>query len=200
MNGSIYTIGHSNHSIEKFISLLRNHEVAALADVRSQPYSRHYPQYSQKALKATLNQNGIFYVFLGKELGARSENPTCYHQGKVQFDLLAKEPLFVQGLERLKHGMQKHRIAIMCAEKDPLNCHRAILVSRRIHEGGIQVEHIHADGRLESHTKLESRMLKALKMSETDLFRSYDEILTEAYQMHGQNIAYQDDNMNQGQN
>ncbi len=196
MNKSIYTIGHSNHSIEKFISLLRNHEVTAMADVRSQPYSRHYPQYSQTALKETLNQNGIFYVFLGKELGARSENPKCYHQGKVQFDLLAKEPQFFQGLERLKHGMQKHRIAIMCAEKDPLNCHRAILVSRRIHEGGIQVEHIHADGRLESHTKLESRMLKALKMPETDLFRSYDEILTEAYQMHGQNIAYQDDSMN----
>jgi uncharacterized protein (DUF488 family) len=193
MNNTIYTIGHSNHPIDKFLSLLRGSSITAVADVRSQPYSRHYPQYSQKELKNTLQKAGIAYVFLGKELGARSENPACYRQGKVSYELLAKEPLFSEGLNRLSKGMEKLRIAIMCSEKDPLNCHRAILVARSLHENGTVVKHILADGRLEPHAELESRMLKTLKMAELELFRTHEEILSEAYERHGEDIAYQDD-------
>lgn len=116
----LYSIGHSTHPIETFVGLLQMHGVTALVDVRSHPYSKHFPQFSKDALKDALQKSGITYVFLGKELGARSENPACYRQGKVQYDLLAKEPLFAQGLDRLRQGMQKFQIALMCAEKDPL--------------------------------------------------------------------------------
>lgn len=192
---ALCTLGHSTHPIDAFIELLKMHQVTALADVRSHPYSRHFPQFSQQALKASLASERIAYVFLGKELGARSENPACYRQGKVQYDLLAKEPQFDAGLQRLRAGMERHRIALMCAEKDPLECHRAVLVARRVHESGVAVEHILADGRLESHQQMEARMLNLLKLSATDMFRSQEEILADAYRIRGEQIAYEDEAM-----
>lgn len=192
---TLFTIGHSIHPIDKFIALLKQHGVTALADVRSHPYSKHFPQFSKDVLKVTLQQNCITYVFLGKELGARSENPTCYRQGKVQYDLLAKEPLFAQGLERLRQGMQKYQIALMCAEKDPLECHRAVLVARRMYEAGTHVQHIHADSHLEGHAAMESRMLELHKLSDVDMFRTREEVIADAYRIHGERIAYQDEAM-----
>jgi uncharacterized protein (DUF488 family) len=191
----LLTIGHSTHPIDVFVALLKQHGVTALADVRSHPYSKHFPQFSKDALKDALQQNGISYVFLGKELGARSENPACYRQGKVQYDMLAKEPLFAQGLERLRQGMQKYRIALVCAEKDPLECHRAVLVARRMYESGTPVQHIHADGLLEDHRAMESRMLQLHKLSEVDMFRTREEVIADAYRIHGERIAYQDESM-----
>lgn len=191
----LFTVGHSTHPIEVFVGLLTQHGITALADVRSHPYSRHFPQYSQEALKAALAREQIAYVFLGKELGARSENPACYRQGKVQYELLAKEPRFAVGLERLRTGMERFRIALMCAEKDPLDCHRAVLVARRVYESGTPVEHIHADGHLEKHAEMEARMLDLLKMSDADMFRSRGEILVDAYRIRGEQIAYEDEAM-----
>lgn len=195
MQEIVFTVGHSTHPISRFIELLKQHSITAICDVRSHPYSRHFPQFSQEALKAALAQHGIAYVFLGKELGARSENPACYKHGKVQYELLAKEPPFSVGLDRLRVGMERFRIALMCAEKDPLDCHRAILVARRVHELGTPVEHIHADGHLESHTELENRMLQLLKLSGTDMFKTRDEIVADAYRVRGEQIAYRDDTM-----
>lgn len=191
----LFTIGHSTHPIEVFVGLLKQHGITALADVRSHPYSRHFPQYSQEALKAALAREQIAYVFVGKELGARSENPACYRQGKVQYELLAQEPQFAVGLERLRTGMERFRIALMCAEKDPLDCHRAVLVARRVYESGTPVEHIHADGHLEKHAEMEARMLDLLNMSDADMFRSREEILVDAYRIRGEQIAYEDEAM-----
>lgn len=191
----LFTVGHSTHPIEVFVGLLKQHGITALADVRSHPYSRHFPQYSQEALRAALAREQIAYVFLGKELGARSENPACYRQGKVQYELLAKEPQFAVGLERLRTGMERFRIALMCAEKDPLDCHRAVLVARRVYESGTPVEHIHADGHLEKHAEMEARMLDLLKISDADMFRSRGEILVDAYRIRGEQIAYEDEAM-----
>jgi len=191
----LFTIGHSTHPIEVFVGLLKQHGITALADVRSHPYSRRFPQYSQESLKAALAREQIAYVFLGKELGARSENPACYRQGKVQYEILAKEPQFAVGLERLRTGMERFRIALMCAEKDPLDCHRAVLVARRVYESGTPVEHIHADGHLEKHAEMEARMLNLLKMSDADMFRSREEILVDAYRIRGEQIAYEDEAM-----
>ena len=118
----------------------------SIADVRSHPYSRYMPHFSREFLKEALSAKNVKYVFLGRSLGARSDNPACYHKGKVQYDLLAQEPQFIAGLDQLRLGMNRYRIALMCAEKDPLNCHRAVLVARKLYEGGISVVHIHADG------------------------------------------------------
>jgi len=188
----LYTIGHSNHEIATFLGLLRQHGVTAVGDVRSHPYSRYVPQYSRDALENALTDAGIAYVFLGKELGARSENPACYHEGKVQFDRLAQEPIFAEGIGRVVQGMQRHRIALMCAEKDPLDCHRALLVARKLFESGVPVSHIHADGALESQQAMESRLLAACKLPEADLFTSREEFVADAYRIRSEQIAYQD--------
>jgi uncharacterized protein (DUF488 family) len=197
LNNVLFTIGHSNHSIEAFISLLQTHGLTSVADVRTQPYSRRFLHFSQDLLKDALSAKGIKYVFLGRNLGARSDNPDCYHRGKVQYDLLAQEPQFVEGLDQLRLGMNHYKIAIMCAEKDPLNCHRAVLVARKMFEGGISVAHIHADGSLEPHELMEARMLKLLKIPEFDMFRGRAEFLLEAYATQANRIAYQDETMNE---
>jgi uncharacterized protein (DUF488 family) len=195
MKSTLYTIGHSNHSIVAFIDLLRQYGVTALGDVRSHPYSRYAPQFSRDALKTSLAEAGITYVFLGKELGARSPNPACYRQGKVQYDRLALEPSFADGLERVRQGMERFCLALMCAEKDPLDCHRALLVARRLYETGIAVSHIRADEPLESQQDMESRLLALCKLPEGDMFKERDEFLTEAYAIQGERVAYQDETM-----
>jgi uncharacterized protein (DUF488 family) len=195
MRSTLYTIGHSNHDLTAFIGLLHQHGITALGDVRSHPYSRHVPQYSREALKATLAAAGIAYVFLGKELGARSDNPACYRQGKVQYDRLAQEPCFTDGIRRVIQGMERYRIALMCAEKDPLNCHRALLVARKLFEAGVPVSHIHADGSLETHQAMESRLLALCKLPEGDIFKGRGEFVAEAYTIQGERVAYQDKTM-----
>ncbi|HCS77939.1 hypothetical protein KN63_01085 [Smithella sp. F21] len=195
MSSIVYTIGHSNHEINSFMAILRQHGITAIGDVRSQPYSRWVPQYSQDVFKESLTDSGIAYVFLGKELGARSKNPNCYIQGKVQFDRLATEASFADGIKRVIQGMERYRIALMCAEKDPLDCHRTILVARKLFESGVEVSHIHYDGSVEPHQSIESRLLTLWKLPEGDMFKSREEFLAEAYAMQAEHVAYQDKTM-----
>ncbi len=199
MKSTLYTIGHSNHNIATFIDLLRQYGVTALGDVRSHPYSRYAPQFSRDALKISLADAGITYVFLGRELGARSQNPACYRQGKVQYDRLALEPGFAEGLQRVRQGMERFRLALMCAEKDPLDCHRALLVARRLYEAGTAVSHIRADGPLESQEDMERRLLALCKLPEGDMFKERNEFLAEAYTIQGERVAYQDEAMDKSE-
>jgi uncharacterized protein (DUF488 family) len=192
MPGSVYTIGHSTHALEKLIGLLQQHHVNALADVRSKPYSRMNPQFNRETLKSSLREAGIAYVFLGKELGARSDNRECYCNGRVQYDLLAKTEEFQRGIRRVKEGAKTHRIALMCAEKDPLHCHRTILVSRHLVQDGLEVRHILANGRTEEHHEAIVRLARILKLQDDDMFRSKDELEDIAYRLQGQAIAYQE--------
>ena len=187
----IHTIGHSKHPIDRFIALLRQHDIDALADVRSTPYSRFNPQFNKEKLQTALAAAGIRYVFLGEELGARTKDPSCYDaEGRVSYAKLAQTELFRKGIERLLTGMQQHRIAIMCAERDPLDCHRTILVSRELERAGVPVTHILHDGALEPHTQLMTRLAADLDLVGTDLFRSPDELIEDAYEKQGSRIAY----------
>lgn len=190
MRYPIYTIGHSNLGISAFLAHLRRHDVTAVADVRSQPFSRHHPQFNRDALRASLKQAGIAYVFLGRELGARSENEDCYVDGVVQYDRLAQTALFQQGLERLLKGSRDHRIAMMCAERDPLTCHRTILVARQLSFRGAEILHIAENGAVETHQDATARLLAELGMQSSDLFRPASDIEAEAFQRRAAQIAY----------
>lgn len=191
----LLTLGHSTHSIERFVSLLKNAGATAVADVRSSPYSRYSPQYSKEALRASLSDAGIAYSFLGKEFGARSLDPSCYRNGKVQYARLERSAPFAAGVERVLEGLKKFRIAFVCAERDPIECHRALLVARAFSDRGKSVSHIHSDGTLESHSRLESRLLVAWKLPEGDMFKSKDGFIEEAYLLQGEKVAYQDEYM-----
>ena len=155
----VLTVGHSNHELGRFLDLLRQHEITALADVRSAPYSRFNPHFNLKRLPASLSASGIAYVWLGRELGGRPDDPACYEDGELRYDRLAQTALYREGIERVLHGAAEHRLALMCAEKDPLHCHRALLVSRSLGDKGLEVAHILADGGLEPHESVMDRLL-----------------------------------------
>jgi uncharacterized protein (DUF488 family) len=191
----IFTIGHSNHTLEKFVELLRQHEVTTVVDVRSAPYSKWQPQFSKESLTDALKKLGIDYLFFGKELGARSDDPSCYENGKVQYRRLAKTYLFRQGLERVLIECETRRMVLMCAEKDPLDCHRTLLVARELASAGVQVLHIHPDGHLESHFEAMTRLLKLMGMPEEDLFQSESERIDQACARQEERIAYTDINL-----
>ena len=156
----VYTIGHSNQAIAEFITLLKKHQINALADVRSHPYSRFLPHFNKEMLQSSVKAAGIHYVYLGQELGARPKNLSCYVNGKALYNRIAETPEFSEGLARICKGAQQYTIVLMCAEQDPATCHRAILISSRLQEQGLAVEHIHRDGHLETQTQLEDRLLK----------------------------------------
>lgn len=190
MASTIYTIGHSTHPLERFLDLLRQHRITAIADVRSRPYSRMNPQFNREELKPALRAEGIAYVFLGKELGARSEDPDCYQDGKVQYGRLAATPAFQEGLHRICEGARIHRVALMCAEKEPLDCHRTILVARHLVEHGALVEHILGNGKLEDHATAVTRLVRQLHLPADDMFILPEEVEREAYRLQEGRIAY----------
>lgn len=190
---TVFTIGHSTHRAEAFLALLLQHGVEAVADVRSSPFSRFNPQFNRENLERFLKENGIRYVFLGKELGARTEDRSCYEHGRVQYARLARTALFQSGLDRVQHGAQRYRISLMCAEKEPLECHRTLLVARALKERGLTMTHIHADGRLESHEATMDRLLDVVGVPKEDLFRSREELLAEAIARQEQHVAYVDE-------
>lgn len=191
MRETVFTIGHSTHEQCRFIDLLRQHNITVVCDVRSKPYSRMNPQFNREELERALRANGITYHFLGEELGARSEDPDCYEGGKVQYARLARTDLFNRGLKLLLSEVKDgFRVALMCAEKEPLECHRTILVARHLAVLGVPVAHIHASGRLESHDEALSRLMRLHDLPEEDLFHSREEFLDEAYRRQEERIAY----------
>ncbi len=192
MSETIYTIGHSNHPAERFLDLLSAHAIDAVCDVRSKPYSQFTPQFNRSELKHSLPQQGIRYIFLGAELGARSEDRACYTNGKINYQLLSATPLFQSGLARIQEGLKKNfRIALMCAEKEPLECHRFVLVSRALAALNVDVQHIHADGSLENQADALVRLAELVHVPEADLFRSAEELRDEAYYRQELRIAYE---------
>ncbi len=187
----LYTIGHSNHSIETFLNLLLQHDITAVADVRSSPYSQYNPQYNRENLKPALVRAGLSYVYLGKELGPRSDDPACYENGRVSYEKLAGTELFRTGLQRLLKGLETHRVVIMCAEKDPIVCHRMILICRALRSEPITIRHILEDGSLETLKEAEQRLMDQLKMRQMTLFdRNVDDLVLRAYDRQAKRIAY----------
>ncbi|MCW6036570.1 DUF488 domain-containing protein [Spirulina subsalsa FACHB-351] len=207
---TLYTLGHSNHSLETLIGLLQHHQIQAVADVRSHPYSRYLPHFNQNELKTALKSHHLHYVFLGQELGARPKDLSCYNNGKALYQRIAQTELFQQGLQRLQTGLQTYRISLLCAEKDPITCHRTILVCRQMKQltPHLNIEHILANGELESHLDLENRLLQTQGFTslfpppnqpqQLSLFDTMqappdrEQCLQEAYEKQGDKIAYID--------
>jgi uncharacterized protein (DUF488 family) len=190
MSGIVYTIGHSNGTLERLMGLLQQHEITAVADVRSQPYSRFNPQFNRESLASALKNAGMEYVFLGQELGARSDDPACQRDGRAQYSLMARTSLFERGITRLLAGTDRFRVAMLCAEKEPLVCHRGILISRHLHENGISVRHILEDGSVEDHEAAQLRLLEMHGMQDNHLFHSRDELIAQAYEKQAEEIQY----------
>jgi hypothetical protein len=164
---NLFTIGHSNHELERFLKLVTGAGVTALADVRSRPYSRRLPHFNRPELEAALAQHGIAYVYLGDELGGRPEDPDFYDdEGRVDYLRVRKSYLFQQGLERLGRGLERYRIALFCAEEDPLDCHRGLMIAPSLVEQGISPVHLRGNGSQETTAAMEDRLLAATRVGE----------------------------------
>ena len=148
----IYTIGHGARKAEDFLELLKRYGIHYLIDVRSQPYSRYHPQFSQNNLKAFLEENDIRYVFMGDTLGGRPKDPGCYDEdGKINYNKVKTKDFFLEGIDRLKTAYKKDLdIAIMCSERDPAQCHRYHLIAAVLDAGLIDVLHIDQHGMLKA--------------------------------------------------
>ena len=185
----LFTIGHSTQSWEQFLELLMRHGVGAIGDVRSSPYSARFPQYNREILDRALRVANIRYVFLGDELGARRAERECYVEGVARYDRIARTAAFRAGLERVQTGVTRFRLALMCAEKDPLECHRTILVCRQF-RNDLNIQHILGDGSIETHTDAETRLMAEEKVPGDDLFSPREELIAKAYDRRGGKIAY----------
>ena len=185
----LFTVGHSSHPVERLLSLLKEYAVTAVTDVRSAPYSGRNPQFNREALAAELDSHGIKYVFLGKELGARSKDPACYVEGQARYELIAKTERYQEGIERVLRGARDYRIALLCAEADPVTCHRTVLVCRSLSAKGLEISHIHGNGRLETQEELTCRLLRMTGFAQGDFFASGN-ALDRAYEKQGRKIAY----------
>jgi uncharacterized protein (DUF488 family) len=148
----IKTIGHSNHPIERFVDLLKGSGVELLVDVRSMPYSRRFPQFGRERLAASLGGVGIAYAWEGEALGGRPGQGGGYNA-------LAAGLAFQGALDRVIDRSRATTLCLMCAEKEPLDCHRTVLVSRRLAERGVAIEHLLADGTSRSHGEIEEALL-----------------------------------------
>jgi uncharacterized protein (DUF488 family) len=171
MNPIIYTIGHSNQNTGSFLNLLKDNGIQVLADIRSTPRSKYVIQFDSDSLKKSVTAAGIKYLYCGREIGGRPDDPTFYDsEGYVLYYLVAKSPRFLKTIERLIEGTKKYKVAIMCSEEDPTECHRRLLVGRVLTERGIEVLHIRSDGRVQSEKELADSLISEKKRLQPNLF------------------------------
>ena len=185
---AVLTIGHSNLAADRFIALLKNAAVTAVADVRSVPFSRWCPWFSGKALAERLAREGIAYTALGDALGGRPRDPALYCDGVANYAAMAATPEFRAGLDRVVDAMARRRVCLMCVEREPLDCHRFLLVGRALAERGLAPGHILADGKIEPHAATEQRLLE-LAGGEGGFLRDHADRLVDAYRRRARAIA-----------
>ena len=191
----IFTIGHSNHPAESVVEMLYRYDIDEVVDVRSSPYSRYASQFNKEALAQmfrTLPDGPISYVYSGAELGGRPPDPSCYYpDGRVNYDRLAESDQFDVALRRLIHNADERRIAVMCSEKEPLACHRTLLIAQALIQRGVEVQHILSDGSLEIHQTTMERLMDLFKLPHNgDLFRSREEVIADALVRQAKRVAY----------
>jgi uncharacterized protein (DUF488 family) len=201
----VYTIGHSNYLTKYFLSLLKKHGITCVVDVRSVPFSKYTPQYNKDDLKKFLHENKVYYIFMGEELGARRSDKLLYSSdGTLDFEKVNKTSLFQSGIDRIKSGIEKgYNIAVMCTEKDPIECHRNILVARELYRQNIEIHNILESGKIETQEQIEERLLDLYfpnRMQQT-LFDSFKnnvdngELINKAYIYRNKDIAYNINNL-----
>jgi uncharacterized protein (DUF488 family) len=143
----IWTIGHSNHTFARFVELLQAEAIEVVVDVRSYPYSRIAPHFNCEELDAALRRAGTRYLFFGEELGGRPSREEHYDEdGHARYDRMAEQPGFQMAVQRLLSGAREHRVALVCSEGQPQECHRRLLVGKVLADHGVQLRHILPNG------------------------------------------------------
>lgn len=192
MTIEVLTIGHSTRDYESFLALLRQANVSAVADVRTSPRSRHFPQFNRESLKEDLRLDGIAYVFLGDELGGRPNKRELYCDGVADYEKMATDENFAKGIKRILKGAKQYRIALMCSEHNPLDCHRCLLVGRALSDRGVEVRHILSEDRIVSQHQIEEQLIKECGHGGDDMFAKGRERLADAYRERSRQVSFRE--------
>ena len=194
MENTIFTIGHSNLDIIEFIKLLSTNQIELVVDVRSAPYSKLYPHFNRNALEVSLMKNFIKYLFLCDSLGGRSNNVNDFSKGRIVYKKIAEKEEYKSSINKIILNSSKYKIALMCSEKEPLECHRTLLIARSIENQMVKVLHIQRDGQIESQIEAVQRLLKIWKLDTPNLFGDDVERIDEAFARQESKHAYFDEN------
>ncbi len=196
----LLSVGHSNHDAESFLQLLHGAGVTLVADVRSRPFSGRWPHFNRPELERALNEAGIAYVFLGDELGGRPAAADLYTaEGQADYERMRQTPEFRAGLDRLMREGERQKVALLCSEADPLDCHRGLMIAPALVERGLMPGHLRRDGSVETTAEMERRLLAETKVGEgivDGLFAPLvtaterGELLDEAYRVMARRKAF----------
>lgn len=193
--GKVFTIGYSGTEIDGFIETLAINKIDVVCDVRSTPYSIYKPDFSRSEFRRHLNNANIKYSFFGEQLGARPKDRSVYVRGQATYQKIAETPFFTKGLERLREGSKKLNLALVCSEKDPIDCHRACLVCYNLEDMRERIFHIHTNGELEKQDQFEQRLVDLHKLTPSPLFQrsgDWEVAVSEAYKKQASCIAYRE--------
>jgi uncharacterized protein (DUF488 family) len=198
MAGLLFTVGHSAAEFSAFLNLLRPSNINLVIDVRSRPQSARFPHFDGIELEQTLPAAGIRYLFLGEELGGRPDDPKVYRSdGLVDYRARRKSAGFRMGIERIQMELEQNRVALMCAEEDPLTCHRFLMICPELTTLGIEPSHIRKGGIVETQRDAEDRLLQTQSFGDVasgSLFSSDREAaLEEAYIAQAEKCAFRID-------
>ena len=195
---TVYTIGYTAFEINSFINVLKKYEISCLIDVRSVPKSSYYKDFDDTNLSFLLKKHGILYRNYKQEFGARQEDKSFYNKkGYLDFDVFSNSEQFKSGINKIRKAQQLgHIVCLLCAEKDPINCHRAILIGRNLDKNGFCVRHILANEKYCEQSEIDMRLLEKYfpNRKQLSLFNENnltdDEALEKAYQLKNEEIGF----------
>lgn len=199
MENTIFTIGHSNLNIENFINLLKEYDINCIVDVRSTPYSKFHSQFNRENIKSELKKNGIYYIFMGEELGARRNDRSLYTiKGYLDFEKTVKSSKFLKGVSRIKEGLSKgFNIALMCSEKNPMECHRSIMIARYFSDNNFMVKHILDKGEILTQEEIAKKLVDKyfpnrdqISLLPEENIIDYEELVRRSYRQRNEEIGY----------
>lgn len=201
----IYTIGHSNYTMERLIDMLEYYNINCVVDIRGTPYSKYNIQFDKEAIRYTLTNAGFVYIYMGKELAAKRIRKNSYNnEGYSNFEEVIKEEEFKRGVERLKNGCEKgYKIILLGAMQDPIRCHRSILVGRELIKNDFDVKHILDDYSIVTQDDIEEMLLNKYFSNRNQITiedltgnsLNNEEMINEGYKLANREIGYRIENL-----
>lgn len=201
----IYTIGHSNYTMERLIDMLEYYNINCVVDIRGTPYSKYNIQFDKEAIRYTLTNAGFVYIYMGKELSAKRIRKNSYNnEGYSNFEEVIKEEEFKRGVERLKNGCEKgYKIILLGAMQDPIRCHRSILVGRELVKNDFDVKHILDDYSIVTQDDIEEMLLNKYFSNRNQITiedltgnsLNNEEMINEGYKLANREIGYRIENL-----
>jgi len=193
----LYTIGHSNHQIDFFLYLLKKYNIQYVIDVRTSPFCKYTKQYDRWNIEKTLKENNIIYCFMGEFFGAKRKEKELYTaEGYLDFEKTTESEKFLLGFNNILKGLQDdYNVALMCSEKDPKDCHRSIMISKKFLEAGFEANHILPDGKIKTQKELEKELVNEFYSGrkQLNLFTmnmTEEDYIRESYKKQNEKIGY----------